>query len=431
MKIKTIKATYEEVAARPRKGRVRPRVRSLFWHTVARLLIIPDMFSTHFKIRKIGNLPKEPCLVLMNHSSFLDLKIAFKLLYPRRFSVVATTDAMMGKESLMRWLGCIPTQKFVTDTTLIRDIKYMIREKKSTVLMYPEAGYSFDGTATTMPAKLGGLVKLLDAPVVTVITYGAYARQPLYNNLHTRRVRVSAEAKTLFTLEQVRAMSADALTEELTKTFSFDQYAWQYENGIKIAEEDRADGLHRLLYKCPACGAEGKTEGKGIYLTCHACGKRWRMTELGRMEAADGGMEGNREFPHIPDWYAWERAEVKREIENGTYGLDVPVDIRMVVDAEALYDIGKGHLTHTDEGFSVTDGSGKVLFSQKVGASYTVNADFYWYEIGDIIGLGDRNGLFYCFPQELEDGTFVPVAKARLAAEEMYRRAMERRRTRS
>ena len=168
MKIKTVKTTYREVQARPRPPHRRPRVRSLFWHTLVRLIIIPDLLATRLKIRRAGKMPDEPCLVLMNHSSFLDLKIAFRLLYPRRFSVVATTDAMMGKASLMRWLGCIPTQKFVTDMSLIRDIKYMLRDKKSSVLMYPEAGYSFDGTATTMPAQLGGLVKMLGVPVVKI-----------------------------------------------------------------------------------------------------------------------------------------------------------------------------------------------------------------------------------------------------------------------
>ena len=423
MKIKTVKTTYAEVQARPRPKHRRPRVRSFFWHTLVRLIIIPDLLATRLKIRRAGKMPAEPCLVLMNHSSFLDLKIAFRLLYPRRFSVVATTDAMMGKEALMRWLGCIPTQKFVTDMSLIRDIKYMLHDKKSSVLMYPEAGYSFDGTATTMPAQLGGLVKMLGVPVVTVITYGAYAQQPLYNDLHIRRVRAEAHVQTLFTREQVQTMSADELSAELSRAFSFDQFAWQYENGVKITEKNRADGLHRLLYKCPACGAEGKTEGKGIHLTCHACGKRWEMTELGRIEGEDGVSE----YPHLPDWYAWERAEVKREIEEGSYRLDVPVDVRMVVDAKALYEIGKGRLLHDAEGFRLTDEAGEVLYEQKPRAAHTLNADFYWYEIGDVIGLGDRNGLFYCFPEPASDG-FVPVAKARLATEEMYRLAMADRR---
>ena len=40
----------------------------------------------------------------------------------------------------------------------------------------------------------------------------------------------------------------------------------------------------------------------------------------------------------------------------------------------------------------------------------------FWYELGDVICIGNGEHLFYCFPQ----GN-VPVAKARLAAEELYK----------
>ncbi len=422
MKIKTRAMTHDEVMALPRKPHRKPRRRSLFWHTLARIIIIPDLLAVRLSVKRDGKLPEEPCLVLMNHSSFLDLKIAFKLLYPRPFGVVATTDAMMGKESLMRWLGCIPTQKFVTDLTLIRDIKYVLKDKKASVLMYPEAGYSFDGRATALPAQLGSLFKMLDVPVVSIVTHGAFANQPLYNELHKRKVKVQAEVKVLFTREEVKELEAEELNRRLAEVFSFDQFAWQYENGVRITEQNRADGLHRILYKCPACRGEDM-EGKGTRLVCKCCDKAWQMDELGRMIAESGETE----YPHIPDWYNWEREEVRREITEGRYRLDVPVRIRMLVDASALYDIGAGRLLHDADGFRITDGEGKVLFAQKPRAAHTLNADFYWYEIGDVIGLGDRNGLYYCFP-EAEDGRVTPVTKARLATEEMYKIAMAERR---
>ncbi|MBQ3065888.1 MAG: hypothetical protein IJC98_06605, partial [Clostridia bacterium] len=53
---------------------------------------------------------------------------------------------------------------------------------------------------------------------------------------------------------------------------------------------------------------------------------------------------------------------------------------------------------------------------QKPLSSYSLNADYYWYEIGDVISIGDVNGLYYCFPKG--DGDI--VAKTRLATEELY-----------
>lgn len=117
--------------------------------------------STHFEYKKerMEKIGKEPCLILMNHSSFTDMKIAYGIFYPKPLGVVCTTDALIGKNWLMRQIGCIPTQKFVTDAALVKDMLRAVRNNKMSVLMYPEAGYSFDGRATVMPDSLGNFAK--------------------------------------------------------------------------------------------------------------------------------------------------------------------------------------------------------------------------------------------------------------------------------
>ena len=424
MKIKTLHRPYEEVRKLPRPKHKKPLRPIWLMRTVMRIASAPDLWATRFTYtRDKKSEPKEPCLILMNHSSFIDLKMASGILYPKPYGIVCTTDAMVGKGWLMRLLGCIPTQKFVTDLTLIRDMKYMLTKKKTSVLLYPEAGYSFDGRATAMP-DLGGLIKMLNVPVLMITTHGAFARDPLYNGLQNRKVKVSADVKTLLTREQVESLPTEELSAAVAGAFHFDNFAWQYENGVRITEPFRADGLHRILYKCPACGAEGDMEGKGTHLTCRACGRSWLLTELGRLEATDGETE----FPHIPDWYAWERAEVKAEIDEGRYRLDTPVDIALMVDHKGLYAVGEGRLIHTSDGFILDGCEGSLHYEQKPRAAHTLNADFYWYCIGDVIGIGNRDCLYYCFPKPT-DGKIPPVAKARLAAEELYKIAMATRRT--
>ena len=98
-----------------------------------------------------------------------------------------------------------------------------------------------------------------------------------------------------------------------------------------------------------------------------------------------------------------------------------------MVDYKGLYMVGDGRLTHTKEGFVLEGCEGKLHYEQKPRASHTLNADFYWYCIGDVIGIGNRDCLYYCFPKPV-DGKIPPVAKARLAAEELYKIAMENRR---
>ena len=356
--------------------------------------------------------PKEPVLILMNHSSFLDLKIVSRIFYPRKYGIVCTSDGFVGKEWLMRLIGCIPTQKFVNDVTLIRDMEYLLKEKKTSILMYPEASYSFDGTATALPRKMGVLLKKLGVPVVMVSTQGAFSRDPLYNGLQKRKVKVRADVTCLFTAEELKEKTVAQLDEELNAAFSSDHFKWQQENNIQISEPFRADGLHRILYRCPHCLAEGQTWGEGTKLTCKSCGKVYRLTELGALEATDGDSR----FTHIPDWYAWERAQVKADLENGSYRMDAEVDIAMMVDYKAIYRVGSGRLIHDAEGFRLTGCDGKLEYSQGPLANYGLYADYLWYEIGDVIGIGDNEFSYFCFPK-----TNTSVTKARLATEELYK----------
>ena len=152
--------------------------------------------------------------------------------------------------------------------------------------------------------------------------------------------------------------------------------------------------------------------GKGTTLTCSHCGKSWELTPLGELKANIGRTE----ISHIPDWYRWEREQVKQEILEDKYLLDTDVDIAILVDFKAIYKVGKGHLTHDRSGFHLTGCDGKLDYFQKPQTSYSLNSDFYWYEIGDIVSIGDSDCLYFCFPK---DNT--PVAKTRLAAEELYK----------
>ena len=421
MKINTANKSYEEVMALPRLKHFNPMKPSRFLGTVVRLISIPTYLKTKFSYttERMELVGEQPCLILMNHSSFTDMKLAFRIFYPKRFGIVTTTDGFVGiLGPLMRWLGCIPTQKFVSDMTLIRDIEYMLKQKKASVLMYPEASYSFDGTATPLPRKMGVLLKKLGVPVVTVITQGAFARDPLYNNLQLRKVKVSAHVKCLFTAEEIKEKSVRELDEALDEVFSFDNFAWQRDNGVIIDEPFRADGLERILYQCPHCGAEGKMEGKGIGVTCHACGKHWEMDELGQLKAT----EGETEFAHIPDWYAWERQQVRKALEDGTYSLETDVKIGMMVDYKNIYMVGDGHLSHGENGFRLTGCDGKLDYQQGPLTCYSLYADYNWYEIGDVICIGNKDALYYCFPKDATS-----VAKTRIATEELYKMKKVRR----
>lgn len=420
MKIKYIKTDYTsltELAARKKKPHRKPIRPNIFWRTLMRLVALPDLIATKFECEKIGmdKIGKgEPAFYLMNHSSFIDLEIAASVLYPRPFNIVATTDGFIGKDWLMHQIGCIPARKFVPDPGCVKDMLYAARKLNDSILMYPEVGYSFDGTSTTLPDTLGHCVKMIGMPLVMLRTYGAFTRDPLYNYLQRRRVKVSARLECLLTKEEVAEMPAEEIQAIILREFSFDNFAWQKENGVRVTEKFRADGLERVCYKCPDCGTEAKMLGKGITLECTECGAKYELSELGELVRVDGKEQ---KIASVPAWYAWERECARAELEGGTYGVEFPVEIYAAFDTKDLYNIGGGVIKHDENGFRLTTDDGQLDYRQKPTAQYSINADLNWYELGDIISVGDLKCLFYCLPKA--EG--IPVAKIRLAAEEAYK----------
>lgn len=415
MKIKTLNISYDDVCKLPMMKHKNPCNPNPLLRLLIETLAKSELKKVNFKSETVGmeKLTKdEPCLVLMNHSSFIDLKIASVLLHHRPYHIVCTTDGFVGKELLMRQIGCIPTQKFVTDPGLIRDMKYALKKLKNSVLMFPEASYSFDGRSSTLPESLGKCIKLLDVPVVLILTKGAFLRDPLYNMLQLRQVDVSANMTYLLSRDDIKSMSADEINSLLKEKFSFDNFRMQQEANIRIDAKFRADGLNRVLYKCSECEHEGCMEGRGTTIKCRECGSEYKLDEYGYLK----NLRGSTRFRHIPDWYQWERECVRKLIEEGKYKLEIAVDIIMLVNMKAVYRIGEGILTHDYTGFRLIGCDGKLDYTRRPGDSYSLYSDYFWYEIGDMICIGDSKKSFYCFPKNQKD----VVAKARLAAEELY-----------
>lgn len=415
MKISYKDIGFEKALNRTPKKLKSPKKPNILFKTLLKIVSLFDLLAVSFKANKIGmeNLKKkEPCMIHMNHSSFLDLEIATSVLYPRSINIVTTTDAFVDKAWLMRELGCMPINKFTTDPSVVKESIRLVKKKKSSILMYPEAGYSFDGTATTMANTIGKYIKMLGVPLVTIITHGAFLRQPLYNNLRKRKVKVTADVEYVLSPEQIKEMTIEDINKVVFDKFGFDAFKEQQESKLVINDPHRAEGLHRVMYKCPHCMSEDDMEGIGTTVTCKKCGAKYELTEMGYLK----NLNGETKINHVPTWYKWEIEEVKKELLNNSYETDTDVEIYILKDPYKLYKLGEGHLHHDSNGFTLTGGNGLLNYRQGIKHSHSINSDFYWYQVADIVCIGDHKILYYCVPKKK-----INVAKVRLAAEELYK----------
>ncbi len=380
-----------------------------------RLLSIPDLVSHRNTLTRVNmDGITGPYLLLCNHNAFMDFKVASKAMYPRRANFVVAIDGFIKREWLLRWIGCICTRKFTQDLMLIRQMREVVSRGDIAVL-YPEARYSLCGTTAVLPDSIGKLAKLLNVPVVTLICHGHHVNSPFWN-LRNRKVKGTQAVMTgLLTAEQTQSMSADEINAVIREAFVYDDFAWQKENNIRIDAPFRAEGLHKVLYQCPHCGTEYRMTSKGHLLTCEACGKTWEMTPLGELQATDGDTE----FSHIPDWYEWERANVRREVESGTYCLDVQTHVKALPNARGYIDLGSARLVHNADGFRLTgmDNGEPYTVTISVPSIYSCHIEYnYLGKFGDCIDLNTKDDTLYIYPE----GDQFAITKIALATEELY-----------
>ena len=246
--------------------------------------------------------------------------------------------------------------------------------------------------------------------------HGHHINSPFWN-LTDRKVKgTEAELYCLITKEELQDLSIEEIDERIQHAFIYDEYEWQKHNNIHVTYEGRAEGLHKVLYKCPHCGKEYRMNSKGIHLFCEECGKKWEYTELGELKA----LEGDTEFPHIPDWYEWEREEVRKEVEAGTYKFEGEVHTNMLPNCKEFIPIGNGHLVHDMHGFRLTgefEGE-KYEIDIPANKTYGVHIEYeYLGKFGDCVDLNTLDNTYYVYPH----GKDFAVTKFSLACEELYK----------
>ena len=89
---------------------------------------------------------------------------------------------------------------------------------------------------------------------------------------------------------------------------------------------------------------------EGAYLWCGSCGKRYYMNEYGQLSAA----EGETEFSHIPDWFKWQRQNVREEVRNGTYHIEDDVELKTLPNSIRYIKQGVAHFVHDVNGMVLT-----------------------------------------------------------------------------
>lgn len=371
--------------------------------------------NAHVKTDKAVKQLKGPYLVLSTHASFMDFPMLVKGIMPRTTGWVMSVEEFRRGDWLMYGIGGMPKRKFTHDIVTAKHMLDYLHRQKHSVTLYPEARFEFAGINERLDGALGKFCKKAKVPVVMCKAYGNFINSPQWSKHPYRGIRQEAEIYVLLTPEEMQQMSADEIQAKIEQAFEKDEYKWQVEKGYHTKCKRRADGLYRILYKCPACGKEFQTNSAGIRLWCEACGAEWEMDTLSRLH----GVNTDKGFSHIPDWYKWEREEVRKEVRAGKYRFEDEVRVEDYYSTRVgLIDVGTAKVIHDENGFTF-DGTvnGEPFHLNKpVSSMYSVHIEYDFLKRGDAFDIATDETTYFMFLKTARNY----LTKMHFATEELY-----------
>ncbi len=289
-------------------------------------VVMKFVCNAHYKKSKSFQTQKKagPMLVLCNHMSALDFCYFSSPFFFKKVNFVVAENMKYSTPLFAKMITgyrCILKKQYYSDFSCIRNIKKYLDAGISVVLC-PEGKVAAEGKTGVIPSSISKLVKWLGYPVATVITTGAGLTRPKW--AHTlRRGRVDSYCDMLFTAEEVKELSNDEVMDKIKSALKQNEHELQMETKRRFYGSRYAEGLERLLYRCPKCGGEFTITAKGDTLTCEKCKNTVRYSKKGGLYPVGDSVAPER----IDLWYDLEREAVGLEVEPDDFHLDYPVHL--------------------------------------------------------------------------------------------------------
>lgn len=339
----------------------RPTKRIFYWFYRFVMDIKAKKYNAEFEIIDDINKEKGSCFVIFNHLSRIDHYYVTKICYPKKLNMLAGYCEFYRSHLhfAFKHNNVIPKKNYDNTDKLWLKAMFQVIKKGGSITFAPEGLATNDGMNKPIVPKTGGLLKKLKIPVYFVKLEGEYL-QNTKHNLELRSGRTKATLMKLFSVEDLETLSVDEIDDKINLAFKHDEYAWQKEHRVKWTGMERScERLEEILYKCPKCGAEFKSEGSGNQFVCKNCGNHLILDEYYDLHKVT---DDSKMLDTVSEWCLWQRKCIIDEIrKDENYEFKERVKIGRLPNDHYLKDlktseiVGEGELTINHDGFHYVD----------------------------------------------------------------------------
>jgi len=227
-----------------------------------------------------------PCFIYGNHSNYFDPFMINTQMVQEPTAGVMTRDQFHKTlpRIFMDSIGIVPTSKYVPEPGIIRSVIRMIDQRRM-IVIFPEGGRRWDGRPKPL---IGSTLKLfwkMKIPIHPVQIHGSHLSWPRWADNFRR---ASVEVRFLKPIHASDFEDFETFSEFCKDQIHFEEYDPPKE-AYPLSCKKPADGIQRLLYRCPETGSSGSVfSPDGVHVFSRDAGFRYRMNSASRLVDGDG-----------------------------------------------------------------------------------------------------------------------------------------------
>ena len=249
---------------------------------------------------------KGPAIVVATHTCDVDHILSALTLYPIRPTYIVSEHFMKDPSSarLLKLMHVITKKMFTPDVSTIMNI--MRAKKENAVLViFPEGRLSCYGHTLPITDGTAELIKKLGVNLYSWKAEGAALTFPKWREMGEERIgKINASVKLLLTAEEVAKKDVSEIKKITADAIFNDDEASM--RGVEYKCGAMANGVDKILFKCPLCLSEGTITSEGDNIRC-TCGLDATLDSKYRISGAPVGS--------VNEWFKWQQNSIDTDNE--------------------------------------------------------------------------------------------------------------------
>lgn len=316
-----------------------------------------------------ATIKNQPTILMSTHASRLEFIYTVYGFGRKDTNIVCGYQNIMqkGLYPILTRLGVISKYLYQPDFACVKNMLRVLK-RNGALALFPEGIQSTSGSTHPINPATVQFIKRSKANIVVCKTNGAYLATNRYSS-DRKKGHIEANYSLLFTPSMLEELTEDQIYDRLLKKISYNDFEFNKTARNKyVGKKPNADGIDKILYKCPNCKAEHTLRVENGVILCRDCDLKIMVDEYYDLVDIDGNVL---EYD-IDAWYKWQRRCVKAQVEDDGFEMTMSAKLctlkldklRKAPDNQMLLSVGTVSLTN--KGLSFT------------GALDGKTADFYF-----------------------------------------------------